>query len=151
MLEIKSVQVTPSNEEATIQLWQNFGWQFVSSQEVNNTDSHLERRGDEIYNVTTKEHYVKLVFNREKNHPNYNQIVKLENEYYSILRSKPSVYPGGNGFVAFILLMWLIFPGVIYIVVTSKKKKASQAAFANWQRKANTRISQILQEAESLL
>lgn len=54
MLEIKSTQVTPSNEEATIQLWQNFGWQFVSSQEVNNTDSHLERRGDEIYNVPPK-------------------------------------------------------------------------------------------------
>lgn len=44
--------------------------------------------------------------------------------------------------------MWFVFPGVIYIVVTSKKKKASQAAFANWQRKANTRIAQILQEAE---
>ncbi len=151
MLEIKSIQVTPANEESTIELWQNFGWQFVSSQEINNTDSHLERRGDEIYNVTTKEHYVKLVFNREKNHPNYNQLVKLENEYYSILRSKPSVYRGANGFLAFILLCMWIIPGVIYLVVTSKKKKVSEETYANWRKKANARAAEILQEAQSLL
>ena len=89
MLETISKKVAPSDEQSTINVMSHFGWNVKSSQEINVQDSHLERRGDAIYNVTKKENYVKLVFERNTAIPNYNQLVALEKEYFDILAEKP--------------------------------------------------------------
>lgn len=54
MLETKTLKVANSAEESTISLMQQFGWSLLSSQDVNNTDSHLENRNGSIYSVADK-------------------------------------------------------------------------------------------------
>jgi len=88
--ETRFIEVEPSSTEATIELWQKFGWELMGApQEVlseTSGTSHLERRGDSIYSVTTagtKTHYVKITFQRDKNMENYNELVKLEEAYHS--------------------------------------------------------------------
>ena len=105
--ETKSLTVSPSEEQNTIELYQSFGWELKSSQEIFNKDSHLESRSDGTYNVTTTTNYVKLVFSREKTIPHYDELVKLENDYsLTVLPIKPS------GKVLFILGGILIVGGV---------------------------------------
>ena len=82
--ETKSISVSPNSEQDAIEIWQVFGWELVSSQEIFNKDTHKETRSDGVYNVTTTTNYVKLVFSRETTIPNYAQIVALEKEYESI-------------------------------------------------------------------
>jgi hypothetical protein len=41
MKDIKSIQVTPANEEGTVRLFQFFGWELKSTQEVKTQDSQV--------------------------------------------------------------------------------------------------------------
>ena len=84
-MENKSISVAPKYEQETIEIHNRFGWLLVSTQEIYNQDSHIERRGDSLYNVTETENYVKLMFTRDKDMPNYNEIVSVEQKYYSLL------------------------------------------------------------------
>lgn len=61
-LESTSLSVLPNDEQEAIDTYQKFGWELKSSQEIFNKDSHNERRGDSVYNVTETTNYVKLVF-----------------------------------------------------------------------------------------
>mgnify|MGYP004461237845 CR=1 FL=1 len=88
-LESTSLSVSPKEEQSVIELHQKFGWELKSSQEIFNKDSHNERRGDSVYNVTETTNYVKLVFQRDKDMPYYKQICELENKYYSTIKSEP--------------------------------------------------------------
>ncbi len=81
-MEIKTLDVKNSEEAATIEFWQQFGWVLKSSQRVYSKDSHLETRGDSTYSVTETVDFTKLVFERDKNGPHYAEIVSLENEYF---------------------------------------------------------------------
>jgi hypothetical protein len=76
--EYKKLEIAPDSEIATRELLERYGWILDTSQEVLNTDSHLERKGDTIYNVTEKTHFVKLVFKRDKSSPHYAEWVELE-------------------------------------------------------------------------
>lgn len=151
MIETRAEKVSPRQEQSVINLLANFGWTLQSSQEINNTDSHLERRGDDIYNVTTKENYVKLVFQRDTNMPNYARLSSLEKNYFSLLAGEPDAPNGLSIGVAFILLLLYVLPGVIYIAVKIKKKKEYEAAYAAWKKKMNTQGKSILEEAATLL
>ncbi len=86
-MEIKTMDVDNSQEAEAIEFYLQFGWNLKSSQRVYNQDSHLERRGDSIYSVTNTTNYTKLVFERDKNGPHYEEIVALENEFYSCYRA----------------------------------------------------------------
>ena len=77
-METKNMRVNPREEDATIIKMQRYGWQLFSSNEVHSKDSHQEKRGDSIYSVTETTHFVKLVFQRDKNDPNYAELVALE-------------------------------------------------------------------------
>jgi len=93
-MEIKTLEIKNSEEQSTIEFWTQFGWQLKSSQRVYNKDSHLESRGDSTYSVTETVDFTKLVFERDKNGPNYSKIVELEKEYFSkaaTLSNKPTV------------------------------------------------------------
>lgn len=81
-LESKSISVAPEQEQEAISKHEMFGWQLLSSNEVYNKDSRLETRGDEIWNVTTTTNYVKLVFQRDAEMPNIEQIKSLEKDYW---------------------------------------------------------------------
>jgi len=94
--ETKFIEVEPSATEGTIELWQKFGWELMGApQEVlsqTSGTSHLERRGDSIYSVTTAgttTHYVKITFQRDKNIPNYAELVRLEEAYHTKSYAKP--------------------------------------------------------------
>lgn len=91
--EIKTLEIKNSEEDSTIRFWAQFGWSLKSSQRIYNKDSHLEKRGDEVYSVTETVDYTKLVFERDKAHPNYKQIVELETEYFAILNGLPKEVP----------------------------------------------------------
>ena len=102
--ESKSIQVHPSDEQSQIDLMQKFHWNLQSSQEINTKDSHLEKRGDGIYSVTTTNRYVKLVFTRNLDDPNLDKIKNLENEYFSIT-FPVAIYPPG-------LVRPILVPGI---------------------------------------
>lgn len=89
-LESTSLSVLPNDEQEAIDTYQKFGWELKSSQEIFNKDSHNERRGDSVYNVTETTNYVKLVFQRDKDMPYYKQICELENKYLEVMNNKPS-------------------------------------------------------------
>ena len=84
MEETRKVQVHPRDEQAQTEIWQDFGWTLVSSQEINSKESHLERRGNDIITVTTKENYVNLLFKRDTNMPNYSEITQLEAQFDAV-------------------------------------------------------------------
>lgn len=89
-LESTSLSVLPNDEQEAIDTYQKFGWELKSSQEIFNKDSHNERRGDSVYNVTETTNYVKLVFQRDKDMPYYKQICEIENKYLEVMNNKPS-------------------------------------------------------------
>jgi hypothetical protein len=162
MEETKTISVKPRDEQSTIELWQNFGWNLMSSQEINNTDSHLERHGDTIYNVTSKENYVKITFKRNKNIPNYDKLVSLENQYASnpVLKSKSikgSVILTGLGALSLpsfaegwyfgLIAVLLLAGGLTWLVVTIlKNKKISIENSVRYKKRA-----EIIAEANGLL
>lgn len=78
----------------------NFGLNSVgywkSSQRGYNKDSHLETRGEDTYSVTETVDFTKLVFERDKNAPNYGKIVSLEKEYFNVQASMPNEEPKVN-------------------------------------------------------
>ena len=90
MIETISKKVAPENENKLITVMSNFGWSFKSSQEINSAESHLEGIGDTVYSVTTRENYVKLVFQRDTTMPNYARIKELETKYTNIVASEPN-------------------------------------------------------------
>ena len=120
MTETKSMKVSTEQEQECIDSMRDFGWEFKSSQEINVKDSHLESRGGSLYNVTTSENYVKLVFSRDTNMPHYAELKQLENTYYSTLAAQPSPISGKTAAVLFVLL---IFPCVLYIISKTKQRK----------------------------
>jgi hypothetical protein len=152
--EIKSVNVHPSDEEKTINVWQTFGWEFKSTQEVKTADSsHLERRGDSIYSVTTSgDHYVKLTFERNPARQNYSELASLEKQYNAV--PEPGVPPVRFGKVWLIIsgigLLLYVVPGVLIIiwrfVSYSKKNKKWEADYDNWKNKQ----AEILEKAKQL-
>ena len=85
--EVKSINVSPSAEESTINLWQSFGCEFKSTQEVKTQDvqvfDYQSSDGTKYYKTTKGEHYVKVTFERDKAMQNYAELVALEEAYYS--------------------------------------------------------------------
>ena len=121
MEETKKLQVLPSEEDAVTKVWQDFGWKLFSSQEINNTDSHLERRGDTIYNVTTTENYINLLFKRDTNMANYNSIKALEDQYCSI--------PDNSGSYSSALKKFLIIAAVVLVALGALVVGTSSVGF----------------------
>ena len=116
-LETKSAQVAPNQEQSTIDLYQKFGWTLLSSQEIYSKNSHIESRGGQNYSVTETTNYVKLTFQRDKDMPNYDKIVPLENEYFALANSIPVNDGKGKGLrvlgiIATIIGAWVLIEGL---------------------------------------
>lgn len=160
--EIKSVNVHPSEEESTINVWQAFGWEFKSTQEVKTSDSsHLEQRGDTIYNVTKSGvHYVKLTFERDPERQDYSELASLQTQYDNVIEPGPQpkwfnkilfivfIVPLAAGLTGSFAAGYLITPVlfIIWSVIYFMRKKS-------WEKAADDCISQhaaILEKSKAL-
>ena len=146
MIETVSKKVLPNEEQDTIDLMLKFGWQLYSSQEISDTDSHWEKKKDKLYNVTTRENYVKLVFNRDKEMKNYQRIVELEKDYYFLINNKP-IEPKMNYILLILGYCLYVYPGIQYKNYFNKKKKEYDEAYPKWENA----IEQIDNEIEILI
>jgi len=159
--ESTSVKVSPIEEEETIQTYEMFGWELVSSQTVDNTDSHLENHMGTLYSVTQSTNYVKLVFKRDKNKPNYNRIVELEQEYDFSNPPDPPVQPGlvlpGIGLFLLVLglysykffLIWSI-PFIAVFVIKWMKYKNKNEEYQEQKADADERRLKCLNDMKAL-
>lgn len=157
--ETKSISVHPDDEQETIDLYQTFGWELQSSQEIFNRDSHLERSGNNINSITTTTNYVKLVFARETTMPNYSKLSALENEYNNVefpyqqsakLWFILSAIVGVLGLST--LSAWFIgvpvLAGAIALLIFSfKKMKKFSDEYWNERSAANAKCEEILNKA----
>lgn len=165
--ESTSTTVSPSEEQSTINLFQIFGWELVSSQEVYNKDSHLESRDDGLYNVTSTTHYVKLVFTRETTMPNYAKLVALENEFYNI--KMPTYYEptgsnllkyGGGALFGFGFLFLAmgkggtgalpLIAGIALLVIRGVIKFKAESDHDTLTRSAKQKRAEVLERAEQV-
>ena len=141
--ETKSLTVPPSEEAAQIELWQAFGYELFSTQEVLAKDSHLEQgMFNTINSVTETTHYIKLTFQRDTNIPHYAEYRALENEFNNV--PYPGDYPTTFSIVQiFIGLMLCTVPGVFMIV----KNIMATSQRPQWE----ARYSQYVQERQKIL
>ena len=97
-----TIQVKASEEQDTINEYQAFGWELWQSESVSRSD------GERIF------YYTKLIFQREKTMPNYNQLVELETQYRNI-KTPPNPEIGLiiSGFIASAISIY------IFIAITS--------------------------------
>jgi hypothetical protein len=135
--EAKTIICAPKDEQAQIDLMSRFYWRLLSTQEVRQLDSHIERRGENLYSVTRNMHYVKLAFQRERNIPHYEMIKKLEKDYNALPIPKfPKIFPWSNGSASGCLLwvmvlllwpvslpLWILYMIFIYPLNRSKAKR----------------------------
>lgn len=120
MKQTKSMQVPVEAESAEIEVWRCFGWELFSTQEVRDTDSHLENRGGTIYSVTSTTHYIKLTFQRDDKMPGYGELCAAERKYIEAVDAYTPLKP-----FSFILFIFgLIVPYlVLHILGNNKRKK----------------------------
>ncbi len=131
--ESVSFQVHPNDEQEQINQMQKFHWSLLSSQEIKTIDNHLERRGNDIYQVTKSENYVKLTFSRELDLPNLNEIKRLEQSFFSLPNPNyPKLFPMSFWvwlILAFALgigvVLWLLYYFLSYKPKTKKADKIS--------------------------
>lgn len=97
-LEIKSIDVANEEEAGVVAAYQGFGWRLKSSQRIFHQSS--TPRGAVTYKNLTYIHsetetvdFTKLVFERDTEMRNYDEIVDLEDEFWEISDSCPSVRP----------------------------------------------------------
>ena len=163
MIETKVEKVLPEEEEHKIEHMSRFGWTLKSTQEVNNSESHLENRHGDVYSVTTRENYVRLVFERDREMPNREELVRLEKEFDAILSQRP-IFSAPLlicglvlGFIVAAYLRYvlpsipilvfaipLLLPDVIYIVSFTRKVIKYSEYFVETQNR-------IYEEADGLL
>lgn len=164
--ESESVQVSPLEENETIRTYEMFGWELVSSQTIDTKNSHLETRGGDLYSVTESKNYVKLVFRRNVNMPNYKKIVQLEEDYdFSNPPDQPSA-PGVGWIVAGVIFVvflglpllryglgFLLLLGICFFIVYIAKHIKYKKAFEEYLRQkedADTKRMKCLEEMKAL-
>lgn len=84
MKESKVISISPKDEQYMIDSYQKFGWEVLTFQEIFSQDSHEEADGDKNVSVTNTVNFVKIVFSRDTNMPNYDKIVELEKKFEQI-------------------------------------------------------------------
>ena len=133
--ESKVVQVRPEDEQSQIDFMHQFYWNLLSSQEIRSIDNHLETRGDNLFNVTKIDHYVKLAFSRDVQTPNLDKIKNLETEFFGLPVPKyPKLFPGSGCLWAVIFLFtfpvsipaWIIYYFVKYSPDKARVERVKQ-------------------------
>lgn len=134
MRETKTVQVYPSDSiiNDTISEYGSFGWEVIGNQRCQEYEGQTHGVDGSVTNHYTT--FNKITFSREKSSAWYEEVSKLESEYFTLKDTseiysaqKPvlkKVKPEGiNGVLLGILLyLMYIVPGIIYTVVRCCKK-----------------------------
>lgn len=112
MEETRILKVSEGAEQAETEVWQDFGWSLIGTQAVNIVDNHLERKGDEVYQITNRQSYVRVTFKRNTNMPEYLKIKEYESQYHGLkLEAKK-----GKAFAVFLIILAVSFAvGALYI------------------------------------
>jgi hypothetical protein len=159
--ETKSIEVAPGEVDKTTELWESFGWELKNKQTIKTKDSHQERRGDTIYNVTESEHYVELMFQRDTGMNNYEELVALE-EKYNLPEPTEPYKPVRFGMLWLVLSIGGLFlgtiPGIIIIIWRfirySKKIKIWKIENETYQAEYKAymqELDKILKQAQALI
>jgi hypothetical protein len=85
-LETKRVTVNPSEESATIDALRAFGWELKDRNEVMNSTEHFDGSvsyagAGTVYTHTEVNHFVSLLFERDKEMPHYDELRQHESAY----------------------------------------------------------------------
>ena len=156
-IETKSIQVSPDHEQETIEIYEKFGWTCASSQTVESNRSYLERDerdSDVINQVTERTTYVKLVFKRDRDMENYQEIVKCEQAYQNHLATMPQksilasiMLKVGVGIVLFgicgifakvaLFGIFLIALGIAVVYCGLRRSAKRTEEIEKWNKKAN--------------
>lgn len=166
MKEIKSLNVEPSDESKTIELFQTFGWELKSTQDVRTADSQIftgqDNDGTEHYQTEKGVHYIRIIFERDPARANYAELKSLEEQYYA-LKEPYCPYPP-----SFITLLWVILigigliaciiPGVILLIVhiivfvkQNKKYKKDYSVYTEEMNEFRAKQEEILTKARALV
>ncbi len=105
MLETKKVYMSEEENDNYIFDLPAFGWQV--------TETKTEFAGELLIGYQ--------VFARDKDMPNYNELLELEKEYEKT-RNQMAIYDEIDPTIACILFFLLIIPGIIYICYKSNQK-----------------------------
>lgn len=127
------IQVAPDYENEKIREMELFGWNLQGRQELHEEGEAFAQRSiwSDDYIIKTKVYnYVKLHFVRDLNLPNFKEIHKLEDQYYSLSVPKyPSLIPPGGifGFILWFCLM-IFWPFYYLLIFKKRKSKADDEA-----------------------
>lgn len=177
--ENRVLQIAPAEEMSTIQKHEAFGWELMSTQTIDTTNSRFESNtGEDLWQITERKNYVKLSFRRDMNRPNYAKLAELESQYDKAKFRGPgkpveTKWPKICGIIAIIIGIFgiisalssgeviNIFGGVIAIVVGvcllswyRKLEEEYLADLSRWEASnANNSVERdnIIQQARSLL
>ncbi len=95
LMEAISFTENPNREQTTINMHQKMGWSLKSSQEINNSTTHIHGQSYNgsgyVNSYIVKEHYVKLTFERDKNMRNYNILKQKYDEFMMLAKEIQSL------------------------------------------------------------
>jgi hypothetical protein len=166
MKDVKSISVAPEKEENTVRLFQSFGWELKSTQEIKTQDVQTftgqDSDGTEHYQTTRGDHYIKLTFERDPARQNYAELKSLEGQYYSVKNPSYPEEPVRFGMfwgIATVIGFILLPPGGIAIIIWrlvrySKEKKIWDEAYAVYSKEldvADRKHEELLEKAQSLV
>lgn len=165
MKDIFNVTVDPSKRNEAIMLYQSFGWDYKSENEVKTNDSQFLTKSTEEYNEYTTikgTHYIRINFERDQTRQNYAELKSLEEQYFAI---KDPYCPDLPRFVTKVWLILIgiglvayVIPGIILlvirIIVYVKKKKQFDEDYVSYTKKMDeirVQREEILAKAQALV
>ena len=154
MKDVKVLQIDAGTENETIRIWQKFGYELRSTQDVvyGTTDVEqgiLDLLLNRIIFVTKRIHYVKLVLERDHNIPHYQELKELEDQFNSV------PYPGDrakpySAYQVFIGLMCCTIPG-LYMLIRNKEEGRTPKEYAIAINEYKTKQGLILEKAAAIV
>ena len=111
---------------------------FGYKEDITKDEESKIKIGGKIYSEVNTIIYLK----RDSNMKNYDKLVSLQNEYFSLIQKSKEKPKKMNKLVFFILLLLGIIPGIIY-AISFKKKKTKKEDYKD-------RLNEIIDEAKEL-
>lgn len=111
---------------------------FGYKEDITKDEESKIKIGNKIYSEVNTIIYLK----RDSNMKNYDKLVSLQNEYFSLIQKSKEKPKKMNKLVFFILLLLGIIPGIIYPISFKKKK--------NKKEDYKDRLNEIIDEAKEL-
>jgi hypothetical protein len=178
--ESKVLEVLPSDEQDTINVTQKFGWNLLSSQMISSNNPNVYSNVLEKYGVDasrlrnprnshSRTEVAKLVFQRDLDLLNLNEIKRLESEYQALVDQVIRVPDYSNteaipvwSALACLILGWIqisftvglvlatVVGGGLWLMLTNKNRQL-ESEYRNLEAEHENRKLEVLKKAEQLL